>query len=480
MTDELSGNALLNAAINWYQTSAFLPIPKNGAIEGVPDCSVFFGDAGVTLSSNAINYTHEFKASFIPAFAAISMGFSESSLAEVLSWHNNSYEYLSNIRFLDQENAFPNLLLPSEKTLTPLELLISATKAYASTPELLKRLITGYVVNSSSRVTVSVMHTCQKALWPETQINEHASLILTDSPGIIDPFEAFEYVAMRPRKKSEFANGSAIDHMYRSGMFTESVLRKQTGIFSHWEQLLSESIVDDECIPKEMLHAFTQVSDSNTITAIKRGLLSVSVEATDEELHISRIYPVLKGAFAGSEELTSVLNNIMFKMNFIDRDTSLLELDEVQGDTDFFETIIADVNPLTSMIANELMSRPIDHIGLNDFAVFSKLRNFRLKSQIFDFSPERLVCHMLDSLNNFTSHRAHTNTDKHFVDRKATIGVNDMLAILRRGHTFDYSLLTDRTDNDIVLLAGAGFDIKKFKGVSSHAKGRILEEGLGL
>lgn len=479
MTDELSGNALLNAAINWYQTSAFLPIPKNGAIEGVPDCSVFFGDADVCIDSCGSLYTRELKASCIPPLAAISMGLRDIALAEVFKWHDISFEYLSNIQFQDQECALP-VEFDSGHPMTPLEVMIRAAKAYASEPRLVKDLFIGCALNSTSRVYVSVMHTDQTSLWPKTQIDEHASLILTDSPGIVDQFRSFEYVAMRPRKLSELANGNAIDHLYRSGMFTESVLRKQTGIFSHWEELLGEIVVDDECIPQEMLRAFTRVSDPETITAIKRGLLSVSADATDVELPISVIYPALKSVFAGSQELASVLNNIMFKMNFIDRNTSLLELDDIQGDTDFFETIIADVNPLTSMIANELISRPIDHIGLNDFAVFSKLRNFRLKSQIFDFSPERLVCHMLDSLNNFTSHRAHTNTDKHFVDRKATIGVNDMLAILRRGHTFDYSLLTDRTDNDIVLLAGAGFDIKKFKGVSSHAKGRILEEGLGL
>jgi hypothetical protein len=480
MNDALSGNTLLEAAINWYQTSGFLPIPKSDCIEGVPDSSVFFSDAEVALSSNSINYTHEFKSSCIPAFAAISMGLSEHSLAKVLAWHNNSFEYLSNIRFLDQENAFPHLFLPTDKTLTPLEVLIQAAKAYASDPELVKDLFAGCARNPTSRVHVSVMHTDQSSLWPQTQIDEHASLLLSESPGIVDEFRNFEYVAMRPWKLSEMANGNVVDHMCRSGMFTESVLRKQTGIFSHWEELLSETIIDDECVPQQMLSAFTKVMDSTTITAIKRGLLSVSVEATDEELHISKIYPVLKKVFAGSEELNSVLNSTMFKMNFIDRGTSLLELNEVQGDTDFFEDIMADFNPLTSKIAKELLSRPIEHIGLNDFAVFSKLKNFRLKSQVFDFSPERLACHMLDSLNSFTSHRVHNSSEKHFVDRKATEGIKDMLAILRRGHDFDYSLLTNRTDRNIVLMAGEGFDVRKFKGVSNHAKGRILEEGLGL
>jgi hypothetical protein len=364
--------------------------------------------------------------------------------------------------------------------MTPLELIICAAKAYASEPTLHKSLHSGCAINSTSRVYVSAMHTDQTSLWPVTQINDHADLILTDNPGIIEPFRNFEYVAMRPRKLSELANGNAIDHLYRSGMFTEAVLRKQTGIFSHWEQLLSESIVEDECVPKEMLKAFARASDPDTLIAIKRGLLSVTVDRTDEELHISSIYPALKDAFAGSA-LSSVLDNIMFKMNFIENGTSLLELDEFQGDTDFFEDIIADFNPLTSKIAHELLARPTHHIGLNDFAVFSKLRGMRLKSQVFDFSPERLTCHMLDSLNSFTSQRAHTCSDKHYVDQLATTGVKDMLAMLRRGHAFDYSLLTNRTDDDIVLLAGEGFDFKKFgQSVSNRAKGRILEEVLGL
>lgn len=480
MTDVLSGNELMKAAISWYKNHGLQPIPKEGAIEGVPDCSVFFDETTVSLSSNNIYSTGEFKASFIPMLAAISMGISESSLAGIIAWHDNSFEYLTNIRFLDQERAFSNLLPLTDVSMTPLEVLIKAAKAYAGDSDLVRSLFTGYALNSTSRVSVSVMHTEHKSLWPQTQINEHANLFLTGNPGIAAPLHDFEYVVMRPRKISELANGNAIDHALRSGMFTESVLRKQAGIFSHWEEFFSEITVDDECVPQEMLRAFAQTTDQNTITAIKRGLLSINIDATDHALHISKIYPVLKKSLAGSKELSSVLNNIMFKMNFIDRNTSLLEIDDIQGDTDFFEEIIADFNQLTSKIAHELMARPIEHIGLTDFSVFSKLKQFRLKSQMIDFSPERLVCHMLDSLNSFVSKCPHADSDKFFVDRKATTGIKDMLAILRRGHTFDYNQLSNRTDNDIVLLVGEGFDIKKFKDVSKHAKGRILEEGMGL
>jgi hypothetical protein len=480
MNSYLSGNTLLSSAIHWFQTTNNCPIPREGSISGVADCSVFHCDARVSLESDGKVYVKDFPASFIPAIAAISLGFDDLELADVLSWHKNSFDDFVNIEFTDPENSSLVQLNNNSFNLTPQEVLIRAAKGYASTPQLLKNLIDGYAANPTHKVSISVMHTDQKTLWPQTQINQHLSVLMGEKPGLIDPkFRDFTFVGSSPRAMTELVNGNAVDHMRRAGMLTESVLRKQGGVFPLWEELLW-SVSENHDVQIAMVNSFAGVTDPATISLLKRGLLSATVEATDDETNIAQALPRLRSAFAGSAELASVLTSVMFRMNFIPNNVGLNGLPEIQGETDFFEDIIQDPQTLTSRIAQELMARPVEHLGLTDFAVFSKLRKMDLKDQMVDFSPARLVCHLLDSLHTFVAHRETNNTDKRFIDTKALAGIKDMFAILRQAHEFDYDQLTNRSDNDLLLMIAEGFDIKKFKNLSRRVKGMALDDGLGL
>jgi hypothetical protein len=480
MSYVLKGNDLLAAAIEWYRSNGFIPLPLEGLIPGSQiNAALLHEDNEYDLFSDNNDGVSQVRGHVFPALAAISLGLDTISLAQICTEHKISLDDIRAMSF-DSESSSPIILFNRDGVnASATTIHIEMYKAWASEPELRRELYRSTSWNPSSREALGLMHTNLINLWPSSRIKEHTDLLMTPKEKVSsNEFVSFEFIVSRPERLSEFPNGNPIDFIRRAGMLTEAMLRKQIGMYSSWEDFLYTA-KSGQGMPLEILKAMTRVTDKTTIGLIVRGFLSVSADAFEDVLDADAIYPILQSTFSGHKDFSPILDSTIFKLNLIPLDAYPDELDTWHGDSGVFDCIAINQQTLISRVARELLNRPAEHLGHADYIVFQKLAMMNLPPQVIDFDPVLLVNHILDSISSYRTTNEIDCPTKLEMDEQALHTLEVMAKLLMRDHKFDYSKFNDRDEASKVVLIKAGFGLN-LKTISRKARGDFLEDQLGL
>lgn len=481
MSAEVTGNELLNAATEWYRNNGALSIPQEGLLDGSAiDAQTFRTLDDYTLMSGNSDIIFGVPGYVYPVLAAISLGFDTPTLAKIIIDQVMNFTDILNMQFQDDWKTPISLHSQGGIPLSPLKIHIEVFKSYSSHPDLRRSLYKNASASPRSKESIALMHTSEQSLWPSTQIEAHAKEIMTPSEGVVESqFVEFGFTPSKATLVQDLPNSSPLDLFRRAGMLSEPVLRKQTGQFEQWENLILSACQGAQQ-QIEMLKACTRVSHKPTVDLIVRGLLSMTADATEDELEGEKIYPFLQSIFEGNIAFKPVLDSLVLRMNLLPLHRYPDELDELHAYPSIYGDLTNNPQTLLSRVARELLSRPADHLGHQDYSIFKKLKLMGLPPQVIDFSPEHLVNHVLNSMGTFVTKNEVTCEHKLSIDEHARASILDMGSLLLRHHEFDYSQFADRDESDKVLLIKGGFDIKKFKGLSYKARGQVLEDGMGL
>jgi hypothetical protein len=470
----------LAAAIGWYQSNGAVTIPETGLLSGTRVCASVFHDIDhINLKSGKRDGISSVPGNVYPVLAGISLGFDSLTLAKIIKEHSVGLEQLDDLDFDSRVTTLIQLLEKQHIHATPNHIYIEVFKAFAADPDLRLTIHDFFASSQDIKECIGIMHTQERDLWPASRIEEHARLLMTPTDAMVDSgFAPFEKLAIRVTQASDLPNQNPIDFLKRSGMLSEAVLRKQTGFFSLWEDLLNASTVSKQPLQIEILKAFTQVQDKETLDLLIRGLRSMAHEMYDYDLEAEDVFDLLSEVFEGHPELSEVPKNVVFKLGLLPLQWSIEEPEKVDK-TSFFYDLVNSQNTLLSRVAHDLLARPAEHLGYGDYNVFTKLKNMKLPAQVIDFNPERLVNHILDSINTYKTPNETTCEFKPGVDKWAMHNLDVMAKLLMRDHQFDYSKFNDRDEASKVALIKAGFDIN-LKTISRKARGHLLEDGMGL
>lgn len=480
MSYEVSGIELLAAAIGWYQSNGAVTIPEAGLIPGTKvRASTFHDIEHLNLRSDKGNGISSVPGNVYPVLAGIALGFDSVTLAKIIKDHEMTLEQLDDLGFDHRTTTLIRLFEKQYSPASPNHIYIEVIKAFAADPELRLTIHPFFGNSQDVKECIGIMHTEERDLWPASRIEEHAKRLMKPTDAMVDSeFSPFENLSSRTTQASDLPNQNPIDFISRSGMLSEAVLRKQTGFFSLWEDLLNAATVSKQPLQLEILRTFTEVEDKETLDLLIRGLRSMATEMYDYVLDAEDVFDLLCDLFYGHPALSEVPNNIVFKLGLAPLQWSIEEPEKVEK-TSFFYDLVNNQQTLLSRVANDLLARPAEHLGYADYNAFSKLKNMDLPPQVIDFEPERLVNHILDSINTYKTPNKVTCELKLGVDKWATHNLEVMAKMLMREHQFDFSQFNHRDEASKVALIKAGFGIDR-KTISRMARGIILEDEMGL
>lgn len=483
---EPTGNQLLRVAIDWYTNHGMARIHARSKV-GCADIYgiVYYQDGTHFIESNTdggdSTSINNIQGRAIPLLAAISLGFETQSLLAIINDHSITLGDITGIGFSDVYRTGIIYHNNAEKTLTPAKIIIESFKAFCleqkNTDELLAH-VKGYphVLDA-----LGAINTEAETLWPVSIINDHAEKMMYPKENQHnDEVFWFSDITLIPQSLDELPGRSPTEFTKRTGMLSEPVIRKLTRGFNLWEHLVCAA-GNGEYIPVEILKSLSTVSHEPTLELIARAILSISHDTT-EELNSEQVHRTLTW-FAGENELLrQAVDSNIFKLNLLPyvNYTSGNAFDYMEAETTIFGSVLNDNHLLISRVAAELFARPAKYLGSSDYYAIKKLQTLHLPRQQIDFSPEKLLNHLLDSMNTYVSPAGHSCGIKQYLDQVAIDSISELTSLLMNYHDFDYSQFDHRSDKAKIELVRGGFEIKKFTSLSRQAKGNILEEQLGL
>lgn len=481
-----TGQDLLDIATLWYLQNGAVQIPEFSKVAGSNIYGGYYysNDKHTILSKNAdgiSNAIREIPGLVIPLLAAVGLGFDSVSIAKIIKDHQIPLLEITGMAFDDPESTGIQRS-GTDEFITPVRLTIEAMRAFSTEMENWDVLSRSIRDNPHYRESVGIMHTNESMLWPINLISEHALKVMTPVEGkVYGVFNGFTNTASAPQTRDELPSGNPIEFLRRSGMLSEPVLRKQTGLFSMWEDLLFTAN-NDHRMQQEILHSLRMLQHKPTQDLVVRGLLSFSVDASDDVISGPEVYKSLRGVLGQSEEYAAVFESLILKLNLIPITEygDVKELEYMASTPDLFDPLLDDKHTLVSRVANELLARPSQHLGHSEYAALRKLSCMSLPAQEITFSPEKLVNHILDSMNTFVSPNNLECWDKRDIDALAGESVTAMAKLLVKHHDFDYQQLDHRSEKSKLHLIKGGLDIRKFSGLGNRVKGLILDDQMGL
>lgn len=484
---KISGNTLLDTAIAWYRKNGNVPIPEYSKV-GDSDVfgSLYYQEEKYTIETWSIdgedNSISEASGSVIPLLAAISLGFDSHALSQIIDNHSIDLSEVTGLNFGESTSTGIPRADGDVKTLTPVRIHIEAMKAFSTKLEHFSSLDLSMRDKPLARQSLGAMHTNEEALWPTNLIKDHVAKIMTPNANPVwSLHKRFGFTVSAPQSKDELPNGNPIDLLRRNGMLSEPVLRKQTGFFDHWEDLVFTA-GNDHPLQVDILRSLGKVQHRPTLDLIIRGIRSINCDSTEDFLDAPTVHFAMVDAFGGNEAFEEVLKSRILLLNLIHEEdfAERKHLDSMAKDKEMFSPLLNDQHLILSDLAKELLARPPHQLGHSDYSAIKKLDIMALPKQEITFSPEKLLNHVLDSLNTFVSPNRLDCQHKKDIDEMAIACIQPLARLLVKHHDFDYDQLNQRPEKTKLELIRGGFDVKKFTGLSNRSKGIVLEDQLGL
>lgn len=479
----VTGRDLLDAATNWYEVNGNAPIPRSG------DMGHHFLD-GATFYTNDCYYIKctssesgsisRIPANTIPFLAGISLGYKTEDLAEIVKTHDITVGSISDIHFSSEYVEAIKINNKPSVFMTSARLGIEAAKCFELIPEAIGKFekeLTGF---TSEHMKFAAMHSSNPLVWPATVVVEHARKVNEQDEDVASSyFKNYQGIISQLKHSDEMPNGSPADLIIRSGMTTEPVLRKQTGFFDHWEDVVFQAMYDSG--PHvDILNYIAKSSDPTEQSTFLRGLLSISSSATHHEFVAQPFHKTLVKHFGHAPAFEPAINSLILKLNLFPASDYRGGLSKMREHTQLFDEITNSQETLLSRVAAEILARPAGQLGLSELTVFTKLKYAELQKQDILFSPEELVNKVMDSWDSFVTPEKSKDYEKVKIDEQASSAIRHLVKMLSRSHIFDCEKFNHRSDNGKVLLIESGMEVRKFKGLSRRALGRVLENDLGM
>lgn len=479
MEDSITGRDLLEAAAEWYKSNDNALIPESGDI----------GHSPVKAQDLRLSYNHHFisnegesishiPANVIPLLAAISLGFNDEEIARLVVSQEISLDQITNLDFSSQYVNVIGMNGDDEAFLTNAKICIAVAKAFFASPDKEKELANELTGFTNESMKLASMHIEDTSLWPVTMIEEHISDVMKGgSPGSY--FKDCGGAVSEPYFMDELPNGSASDLIDRSGMASESVIRKQPGRYSLWESIVFEAMHGKKPQVAALKH-IASATDPEEISSFTRGLLSISANSTHHEFIPQLLHRTLKEFLDCNPAFKVVTDSVIVKLNLLGEHEYKIGIPELSRRETLFEEISNEQHTLLSRVASEILSRRDDLLGLSELTVFTKIIHPSLPPQDITFSPEDLINKLLTSWETFVSPARTRDRVKAGVDKEAGNSIINLVKLLGKTHKLDHELFNHRSDDAKVLLIDAGMEVKKFKGLGRQAMGRVLENDLGM
>lgn len=485
MSEDFTGRYLLNTAIEWYKENGSKPIPKSEIMGNKNFDGNLFHSSEVyhldTLSTEEYaknDNVSNIQSNIFPLLAGIAVGFSTPELTEIIKHHHITVNSVSRMDFSTKWVSAIPLEGSDTQFITHARICIELAKACFNSDELQEELISELSGHKSGAMIVGSMHIDDTRLWPAGMIEKHAEMVMSGTNEFTF-WKRFQGAVSEPCDISELPGGSPVELMKRSGMLTEPVIRKQTGYFDLWEDVVFEAGYDRS--PQiEVLKYIANTQDKSEQELFIRGLLSISSDSTHHEFVGQLFHQTLVNYIGMNPVYAPVVNSIILKLNLETTSDYRGGFAWMAERMSLFDDVYNNQETLLSRVAEEILSRPGNNLGLSELRVFTKLDLAQLPTQKITFSPEELLNKVLDSWGSYVTSARSKDREKSQIDTHASESIKCLVKLLGRDHSFDYDKLKHNSDDAKVLLIESGLEVRKFKGLSRRALGKVLENDMGM
>ena len=414
----------------------------------------------------------------IPFFVGLKLGLSETVLFRAMGHHDVALEDIMSPAYGVDNDGYPVVLVTADgQSINETEFNINLFKTFS---RLHSRHEEFDVFDSTStRYTLAVMHTEVEHNWPRA-IMERRSYISLNSgnQAIYLPSEDFGFMQSRLEKLSYLPNSNMMDYLNRSGMLTQSVIQKDTVLYTMWEELLGLCVKGKQ-VPEALLEFAIGHPNQATRAEVKKALLSMGEDPQEFLPPLEDLIPYLQKKL--TEEFADVLDSPIFMLNIVPTFDPESMLDGVRNLPNY-RKLLANPELILSKVAQELLALPVSDLGYSQMQVFGKMSSFDFPAQrVEGFSPEALVNHLLDGLKAYCCpSRISGQSHKPSLDRDVQNSLKSLVQMLMLSHTFDCNHFADRPLTDKRLLIDGGIDVKDMKGLSLPELGHLFGQDLNL
>jgi hypothetical protein len=479
--EHVNAEPLLKLALEWYAEHGPTPIMIETELDLKGEGSVFYSTSRIFyLSESEDTQIQRIFGRLIPVLAGISFGFDSVTLAKIIK-HQGVNAQADVLEFGSSDDTALALQCENGRPASQSRIAIEFAKAFDADPDMRAEMIRNAKPYGSASKFLSYTHTSTPDLWPKALIQQNADLIHAPSApalGIWQIDDCYETIKA-PTCITDLPNSDPLTFFDRSGMFTDAVLRKSTDYFYQWEFLL-KAASKGHSLHIKMIEAIRDCDDEGFQRLAIRGLLSCIADATTADFTAYEVFTFLAENFGNAPVFSALFESVVFQVNAISLCDYPKHLEYVPDIPCLRESLLENQETLLSRIANELLNKPADHLGLAEYMVFSKVEKMSLPRQQITFIPEDLILHLLASLNTYRSPNPETVDDKIKVDLKAIHGFSSMMRLIQRSHQIDYTSLEHLAERDALVLVNNGLDVRKFTQLSRTARGKVLEAELGL
>jgi hypothetical protein len=415
----------------------------------------------------------------IQFFVGVKLGLPETVLFRAMGHHDVHLEDIMSPEYGQTDDGYPVVLVTADKES------INETEFNIKLFQTFGRLNSRHEAfdsfdSTSTRYALAVMHTDVEHKWPRTIIENQSKISLNSGKQTIAlPSDDFGFIQSRLEKMSHLPNSNMMDYLKRSGMLTESVIKKDTVLYTMWEELLGQCVKGKQ-VPEALLEFAIRHPNPATRAVVKKALLSVGEDPQEFLPPLGNLIPYLQKKL--TDEFADVLDSPIFMLNIIpthDPESMLADIRHISH----YRKLLVNPELILSKVAQELLSLPFSDLGFSQLNVLGKMCLFDFPVQrIEGFSPETLVNHLLDGLKVYCCQSPIAGqSHKPGLDRDVQNGLKSLVQMVMLSHKFDCNQFSDRTLAEKRLLIDGGIDVKEMKSILSLPQlGEIFSQDLNL
>jgi hypothetical protein len=481
---------LLRFAVEWYLDHPGQQIPHevwSAEVEAANDrielWNIYFRTQVITNVQPRI----------IPALAAICTGASEASLLAVIKHHGIQCIDLENCDFswddYEGESSWPGVDgLLSLDSWRVTKSIVDAMCLDDQLAEKLAEHLEDY--QDHDEFDIASLLTNRSNLWPSTKLNEYLSRIPSDSfdeGEIIPPIigaATFKDVNVNFDTFSDDQILTMLDH---SGNLTPGVVSENG--FLKWQVYMFFSYLFNEAHEsanyRRMIEAMNRIEDPARLAVITDRLLEAVADYDNDQPGKGEELLRKMRELLDANRFRRVLDSMVLRLNLLPV-SSLLQNHQTHGDSsnaselsEFFpdkDQALVKLHEELKELAPTAFRKP--HFK----AIGTLVEEWPFLQDMAGIDLHQLLMKTLEGLEAYriSVHldRWNMRTDEFVLNAAKEVGkLSQMVSKL---DIVDYARFSGLSSQSKALLAGNGFDIKKFTGISNQDKGTLLSDVLGL
>lgn len=476
--------ALFLFARAWYQSNPNEQIPVD---DWERQKEAFSDEHGWVMYANDIACNGE-GLDFIPILAAVSTGQVGLPLLKTCQHHSLQVYFLTDFKFsgVGQKEAFVTFDAGFETPLTMWNVsneIIQALSRNKLSVEPYVRLLTR--VTGKPHISIACLNSTEQKLWPKTNLELACRMPYVKRYGTFapSPLSLFQNSGVN---LDRYTDEKVLQMLERSGNLLDGQTRENALPTSFFFELFTR--IDEGTSPNldKIAQALNSIEDPEEISRISK--LITKHLATDEHP-----WGVTKGVLLyrglryslDHEKYGQIIDSTLLRVCA----TSLRDLDILMGissgevDAEEHLDVLRDSSKLLSKLVSEMSPlKAGDYAGQHFYALS------RLLTDEFDAPDVSGID--LDDLVHKTILALEAYLDAHHVNEfsaetldfkeNAQKNVIGFVKSLSKHMDIDYSRYTGLNADSRIMLASAGFEVKKIPDLTRHDRGRVLSDQLGL